>query len=904
LNNKRLIFVYTFMTIMTKRLSYNIALFLFFIAITLNTANAQMPGGRPGGGAGNFNQGRMYGKVLDANGKAVDAASVQLIQNKFDTATKQKKDVIIGGMLTQRNGEFSIDGLNVMGQYKFKITAIGYKPIEKKVAFEIDMGAARNGDMSSLLNAIDKDLGNIKLEIDATTLTGVVVKGSTPTLTMNIDRKVFNVDKNLTSVGGTAIDVMKNVPSVNVDIDGGVSLRNATPQIFVDGRPTTLSLEQIPADAIQSVEIITNPSAKFDASGGGSGILNIVLKKNRKAGYNGNIRAGIDSRPRPNLGFDFNVKQGKINTFIAANLFTRKNLSWVETDRVNRFSNATSLFNQNNAPVNEGLFGFARGGFDYFVNNRNTISIAANFVRGKSTNTDFININRDTTYIPSLVNVKDYGNRSSDVEGNFRNLGLTFGYKHNFAKAGKEITADVNYNRSKNDNESFFETQYFNANNTAKTQRLFEDVLGGGKVKNLVIQTDFVNPLTKTAKLEMGLRAAYRKFESYNENYERLGNVGPYLFRPDISSEYEFDDIVLAAYTTYSKQLKKWTIQLGVRAESSEYEGTLITRNQQFSNKFPVSLFPSAFVTYKLKDNQDVQFNYSRKINRPNFFQLIPFFDYSDPLNISVGNPNLIPEFTNLIELGYSYSINKNHSILATLYGRLTNDLITRYQYKDKFGNDSVFINSYINANKTSSIGLELTAKNKLVSWWDVTSNINFFNQSLTTGAIVGAGTTNQLSWFAKINNNIKLPKSYSLQISADYQAKSLLPTGGGGGGFGGGGRGGGFGGGGGGGFGQSQSGAQGFIKANYAVDIAIRKDFLKNNAASLTLQVNDVFRTKINANFAATPFFEQTNARRRDPQLVRLNFSYRFGKMDVSLFKRKNMRGEVEGMSGAQQAF
>ena len=290
---------------------------------------AQFPGGgRPGGGGmggGNMNIGHFYGKLVDVNTKkGVEAASAQLIQSKFDTTTKKRKDTIVGGMLTSKNGEFSFENLPIFGNYRLKITAIGYKTIEQKVAFDTKMpqggGAASGGqapDMSQALAGIDKDLGNIKLETDAKVLETVTVTGSKPLFQMGVDRKIFNVDKNLISVGQTAQELMKSIPSLNVDIDGNVTLRNAAPTIFVDGRPTTLTLDQIPADAIESVEIITNPSAKFDASGGTAGILNIVLKKNRKAGYNGNLRVGIDSRGKFNLGGDINVKQGKVNFFQA-----------------------------------------------------------------------------------------------------------------------------------------------------------------------------------------------------------------------------------------------------------------------------------------------------------------------------------------------------------------------------------------------------------------------------------------------------------------------------------------------------------------------------------------------------------------------------------------------------------
>ncbi len=856
---------------------------------------AQFPGAR---GGGNMNAGRFYGKVVDINGKAVEAASVQLLQNKMDTVSKKRIDAVVSGMLTKKNGEFSLEGLNVMGQYKLRISAIGYKTLEQKAIFEINMNAVKSGDMSSLINAVDKDLGNIKIALDEKTLEAVTVNAkSNQALTLNIDRKVFNVEKNLTSVGGTAVDVLKNVPSVNVDIDGNVTLRNAAPQIFVDGRPTTLSLDQIPADAIASVELITNPSAKFDASGGGSGILNVVLKKNRKAGYNGNVRASLDSRPRPSFGGDFNLKQDKINFFVAGNIGLRKSLSWVSTDRSNFFNNATSTSVQTNAPVNSGIFAFGRMGFDYFLNNRNTLSFAINAVRGGFKAKDLINIKRDTAYTGGLT-ASDYGNRKTFNEGNFRNYGATLSFKHNFAKAGKEWTADVNLNKSKNDNEGLFETQYFFSNANPKTPLIFEQSIGKGNSTLWVAQTDFVNPINSTSKIEMGLRGQFRDVASLNNNYDKINAASAYTFRPGLSNDYKFTDMVVAGYVTYAQQIKDFSYQLGLRVESSEYTGDLLNRNQKFGNSYPISVFPSAFLTYKLGNKQDFQLNYTRKVNRPNFFQVIPFFDYSDPLNISVGNANLVPEFTNLLELAWSYQINKNHSMLATVYGRNTNDLITRYQYKDTFAMDSVLITSFVNANSTNTIGLELTSKHKIAKWWDLTTNLNLFNTTLKTGALIGAGTNSQFSWFAKLNNSFKLPKNYSIQISGDYQAKTILPASSGGGGRGGGG---GMFGGGGPGFGQAQTGAQGYIKPNYGVEIAIKKEFMKNNAASLTLQMNDVFRTKVNASFSSSAFFVQDNLRRRDPQVLRLNFNYRFGKLDASLFKRKNMRGEMEGMQGAQ---
>lgn len=871
------------------------------LAITLlvlcfSVTYAQMPGmggGRGQMGGQNMNMGHFYGKILDSvSNKPLEAASVQLIQNKFDSATKKRKDVVVGGMLTTKKGEFSIENLPIMATYKLKITAIGYKTIEKRVNFEMNMSAARSGDFSSMLSAVDKDLGNIKLEADAKQLENVTVSASKATLEMKIDRKVFNVEKNLNSVGGTAVDVMKNVPSVNVDIDGNVSLRNASPQIFVDGRPTTMTLDQIPADAIASVEIITNPSAKYDASGGGAGILNIILKKNRKAGYNGNLRAGIDMRGRPNLGGDVNMKQGKVNFFAAGQFGMRKSISNVKTDRVDYNADTTSYLKQRNKPINRGFFAFGRAGMDYFIDNRNTLSIGGNLVRGQFKTTDLINTYRDTVR-PSGT-ISDRGERGSKSTGNFRNYGATLSFKHNFAKANKELTADFNYNYSKNDNVGDYTTQYFFSNNSPKTPQFIEQSKGGGTNRFITIQTDYADPITSSMKIEAGLRAAFRNFTSFNNNFVQT-TPGQYLLIPGLSNDYKFNDELYAGYLTFSHQRKKLSYQLGLRAESSSYTGNLVSKNQKFKTEYPLSLFPSAFATYKLNDKEDMQLNYSRKINRPNFFQLIPFIDYSDSLNLSVGNPGLIPEFTNLLELSYSNQYKAGNSLLATVYFRNTNDLITRYQYKDANPNparaDSVIITTYANANRSYTVGLELTGKNKPAKWWDLTTNLNLFNSTIKAGNIPGTVSSSLFSWFAKINNNFKLPKNFSIQLSADYTAKTLVAPGGGGN------RGMGmmFGGG-------SQPSAQGYIKPIFGADFSIRKEFLKNNAASITLQFSDIFRTRLYATHNESAFFVQDNERRRDPQFVRLNFNWRFGKIDVSLFKRKNLKGEMENMQNAQQ--
>ena len=256
--------------------------------------------------------------------------------------------------------------------------------------------------------------------------------------------------------------------------------------------------------------------------------------------------------------------------------------------------------------------------------------------------------------------------------------------------------------------------------------------------------------------------------------------ISKYQSIPGLDSKYEFKDQVYAAYTTFSQKLKNFTYQLGGRIESSEYSGKLLDSNQVFKNSYPFSFFPSVFLTQKINDKQDMQLNYSRKINRPNFFQLIPYYDFSDSLNISRGNPNLVPEFTNLFELSYDINFKNGNNIIATAYYRQTNDLITRYQYRDKNPNpnipDSIFISSFANANSSIAYGLEVTSSNKIASWWSLTSNVNLYNSKINGNNLESDLNNQKVSWFGKLNNTFTLKKNYSIQFTGDYTSKTILP--------------------------------------------------------------------------------------------------------------------------------
>jgi outer membrane receptor protein involved in Fe transport len=849
---------------------------------------AQYPMGGGGGKQnGNMNIGHYYGKFIDSKtNKPIDATAVQLLSTVFDSATKTNKEIVVRTKITAANGEFSFEGLSIMSTYKLTASAIGYKPYNKNLKFN---NRQKNNAEEGGMPNVDVDLGNIKLVEDPSDLGNVTVVATKQMFEMGIDRKIFNVDKDIVSNGQTATEVMKSIPSVSVDADGNVQLRNATPQIFIDGRPTTLTLDQIPADIIEKIEIITNPSAKYDASGGTAGIINIVLKKNKRTGYNGGFNTGIDSRGKINVGGDINYRENKINFFGSARFNQRKSLG---TNNTNTYLNSHNpmTVTSKSEDENPGYFAFLRGGLDYFINNRNTISISSSFNRGNFEGASTQTIDTTSTLLNSIAK------RYTNTAFNFRNFGGQLSYKHNFTQNGHSLSADINYNSSKSDNVSDINSLIYNTNGTQKYPAYQQKGNGDGYNKFFTIQTDYENKLTDNTKLEAGVRAAIRDFRTDNLQFinDNISGNG-FVLSPSSSSRYKFNDQVFAAYTTYSFKYKKFNYQLGLRAESSNYTGNLYTLagadSAQFKINYPISLFPSAFITYKLSDKEDLQLNYSRRINRPSFWRLLPSYDFSDPQNPSVGNPGLEPEFTNSFELSYNNNYKRGANFLATVYFKHSTNLITSYIYKDIDRNtqpghvatDSLFYTSYVNANTSYTYGLELTNKIGVTPWWDLTLNLNLYNSQINAN-IPGQNINNSLvTWFAKMNNTFKLNKGITIQLTGDARSKTLIPQGGGGGrGM----------------WGGSQTLAQGYTLPRYFdIDLAIKKDWKWKNgrSASLSLSMNNIFSVATKT-YTESSYYIQNVERLHNPQMLRLNFSYRFGKFDVSLFKRKNTKSQGGG--------
>lgn len=839
--------------------------------------------------------GRAYGKVTDSTGQGIQATAV-VLRSSVDPTTKKKKLVLLKGMDTKANGEFDFEELPIVAPLVLRVSATGYKNQDVSFTIMPAQAASTPGQTSSSpygsLPSFDKDLGAVKLLVDVKQLATATVVGSAPPMKLELDKKVFNVDKNIVSAGGTGVDVMRNVPSVNVDIDGNVSLRGSTPTIFVDGRPTTLTLDEIPADAIESVEVITNPSAKYDASGGGAGILNIILKKNRKKGYNGSISAGIDSHGAPNGLVGLSVRKDKIN-FTLNGLYQGMNNKTVGT--TNRLSmipasasspGDSSQILQDDVNRNKGHFLFGQIGADWFVTNKTTISASYIAVGGSFVPTDVSNI--QTTLIRGIGDSTYWSLRNSNSDRSFHVNGVQTGMKHLFNKKDEELTADFSYFGVNATLSSLYTTNYYEGQpGTPVVATTQQKTIGTAAPDFYTIQTDYTDPLGTKSKLEAGLRASIQHLANYNSTYSVDGS-GKEEILPNGTSDYTSTNTVYAAYVNFTSAINNFGYALGLRAESSAYDGDLLNPPpQHFSNKYPISLFPSIFLSQKLKHNQELQISATRKINRPSFFNLIPFTDYSDTLNITRGNPDLVPEFTINTEMSYMKTFPHNNTLLVSAYYKYTENLITRYQDSGTSpGGKAILINTYKNANNAYTVGGEVTATVTLTRWWDISANANVYQSHINTENLNEPSQPAMWTFFGKFNSNFKLPWNITIQTTAIYQGKTNLPINLNNNQFGPPNS-------------NTQSSSQGYIKPYWGLDMAVKKTFLKSNAASITASMSDIFRTRWSDQYSTSQFFAQEYDRLKDPQLFRVVFAYRFGKMDLNIFKRKDMNSQGMGDAG-----
>jgi hypothetical protein len=814
---------------------------LLFVLTT--SIAAQKPQGVPPNA--NLKIGRIYGKLRDALTKQpVAYASVTLMR------TMGGRDSLISGALSEDNGDFNITGLP-MGVFKVKVSFVGYKDFEKNIKIAPP--------------EVEQDLGDLALAVDAKVLNALEVKAEKVSNQMNLEKRVFNVDKNLTSAGGTAEDVLKNVPSVSVDVDGNVALRNRGTTIYVDGKPTVMAITQIPADQIESVEVISNPSAKYDASTTG-GIVNLVLKKNRKPGYNGMVAIGVGQNSRYNGMANLNMHEGRLNMTAFYNINSTKNPSQGYTYRTvkNTEGVAKNYFDQTTNMVVDNYFQMGRLALDYSVNNRNTFTVAGTIADGQFN----INLAQDFTYGNANHAIDSSGSRITTPENYFRNYGVETGWKKTFPKKGEVLTASINYNQGNVANTAAWTTMNYDiAQKLKPNQPEKVSIAGGNQNQQALFQLDYVNPINDSTKVEMGLRSMnnWRDQTYFYNDYSYF--KADYIQNNNFSQDAKIEDRVNAAYVTYtSRWAHQISYQVGLRFEQSDLIGSSkLAGVSDFGYKYPSkagdvwkSLFPSLFLSKKLDDKTEVGFNLSRKIQRPDFRQLMPGVQGADRQNIQLGNPALQPEFLDKAEFNYSKSFSEN-TWLATLYGEYEENTIKPFT-SPSTTDPSVLITTFVNGNNETSYGLENTLRLAFSKNVELTTNLNVFHATVTVQNFVNS------AWVAggKANLQVKLPANFSFQINGGYQGKKVL--------------------------------AQGYRKGIAAADFAIKKSFM-HNMANVTFSVNDIFNSRKDIVVFDQPQLFQEVMRRREVRFYKFALQIPFGKPDASLFKKRPGREQQQDM-------
>lgn len=767
----------------------------------------------------------LTGRIISGKEAPVPYATVTLLT--ADTRT------VAGGDLSREDGTFSIEV--TAGRYLLKISSLGFadRPEES-----LDLSAAGGS----------RNLGNITLAASETSLKGVEIVKERSQLEMSIDKKTFNVDKNITSAGGSAADMLQNVPSVTVDASGNVSLRGkSNVTILIDGRPATLlagdvasALQSLPAASVESVEVITNPSAKYDAQGS-TGILNIITKKDRKAGLNGTATLGIGIRNKYNGGLNMNLRNKKWNFSLNSNFRFNDNNTITNTDRRNRANDSGSYTHSDYQRKFLGWFNALTA--EYTIDKRNTISLTQNFnlMRFGSEGVSAFNMYAAPDQLYMIQE------RFERFRGGPNSSSTNLNYKHKFRNPAQELTTDLTFSVNRSEMNQDLRTNILSPDRKLVYGPVLQDLPGNGGNSNLNGQIDFSTPFaTKTGKFEAGIKTQNFWFNSANN---------PMITRPGeaavsdslLRNDYNYYQQNQAVYGNFSDKRDKWSYQAGLRLEYAGYEGRAGTAaSVRYTNSF-LNLFPSAYLAYQLNKDQQVYLNYTRRIDRPFFLRMMPFLNIANALDTTSGNPDLKPEFIDNFELAYNVQLPKGNTILASLYYQQTSNMVQSFT---RAYADGTSFTQPVNLSSGITYGLEMTGKVQLLPVWDAMLSLNFFQNEIRGTNVDPSISNDGFSWFGKLNTNYKLNKNLSFQLMGNYE--SAKPA------------------------------AQGRLQEVYWLDAAIKATFLKDNRATVTLNVTDLFNTRKYTTNYNLPLYEQMIYRNRETQIATLTFTYKFGRNEM----------------------
>lgn len=812
-----------------------------FLILTAGAGMAQPPG---------TPQGKVQGRVLQAaTSEPVEYATIALLA--------QRSDSVITGTLARGNGDFVLGSVPA-GTHRLRVSSVGFETLLLEVTVDPRQPA--------------QDLGDLRLNASAVSLEVAEVTAERSQVSLQVDRRVYNVDKDLSSRGATALDVMKNVPGLSVDVDGGITLRNASPQLLIDGRPTTLSLEQIPSEEIERVEVITTPGAAFDAGTTG-GIVNVVLKKSTRPGYSGQLQGGAGTNGRLQGSGNLNMKEDPIAMTLSYNANLSDNLTDSETDRIDRENGEDiGTFTQDGESSSERLMHGGRLGVDLNLTNRSTLSVSQS-VRSRGHQSDdeqdFVNSDPAGT-------ITSYGEQVNTQEHEGRDLTSQLAWRHTSPKPNKEWTADLTYNRGDRSNGSTYTTTTHSPDGgDAEGSPRVQQSSGTTEERQWTFQFDAADPLNERHKVDWGGKGAY-KLEHNVLDVQVSDSGAAFVTDSVLSSEYRITDGTAAAYINWAHKLTDhWSLLAGLRLEPTFFEAELPDAEETFSYRYPdgghdldKAIFPSLYFSRKWADAREFQVNFSRKINRPRFWQVMPFVMFSDSRSYRIGNPALAPELTGIGEVNHllPFGTGGRSNWLTSAFVRYTADVITSYTYP-KPDDPEVLVSTFVNGDASWTYGWDNTVKLEPRTGLQIT--LGAVVQYVEVGLTSGTEPLRNSGWMftGKMNASQRIAKDWVLQVNGEYEGPKPVP--------------------------------QGHSLANYGVDLSVGADL--NKRFNLVASLNDVFNTRRWGSVYDTDQFYLESYRRREQRYARLTLTWKFGEQNTSLFRRKGQQRREPGQDGGE---
>lgn len=794
-------------------------------------------------------QGIVKGKILDRQ-KSEPLGFVNI------KVTEQGSDKFAGGGITDAGGNFNVSGLKD-GKYTLSLTFMGYKDVTRQ--FEIT--PAKREVQFKLLYMAE----------DAKQLNEVTVTGQRATMKLEVDRKSFDVGQLISNAGQSASDVLDNVPSIEVDNDGNVSLRgNSSVEVWINGKASGLTsdnraqiLQQLPAESIERVEVIDNPSAKFSAEGS-AGIINIVLKKDRKAGYYGSVQAGGDTRGGANTSFNINYNSRLIDSYLNIGYRHRANTGHMESQQTSDTYNQT----YDSDSKQRGNNFFTRAGVTLHATTKDDFSLSGMLMHGGGNSHSY------TPYIYTAV-ANDLNNYQLDRRNRSRTgMDMRYGefnYRHSFNdKHFIDFTADLSSWKMNGDNWYQDSTVIANVDDATYSYQYRPQYINNHRKE---LKLEYENQVTKNFKIEAGYNGNFSRENTPQESYMDNTSFDGTNASEDklFFNRFIYKQDLHAFYTTLSYKFGALSLMGGLRGEywrvntesyTWEQEHDASLREQPFKKDY-FQLFPSVFMSWQMTETQQLQLNYTRRLRRPWGGQLNSFRDTRDATTVSFGNPYLTPEFSNSFSLNYLKQWN-DHSLLVSAYYRPTTDVIQRISYKNQ--EDGLFYQTSMNVAKSVSTGLEMTVKNKLWRILDLTTSANAYYYRLNgfsydiDGQTVTGNSDHNFTWNARMTASLMLPYDISIQTTGRYTARQVI--------------------------------TQGYRKANYSIDFGARKNFF-NKLFTLSVNCRDLLDSRRFETFTSGPNFTRHQINRRGGRRVSMTLTWNFGNMKQKKRPNKNHNGE-----------